>query len=423
MEVKNISIQKTQIKGFPFLLILLGIFLNQSNVIMGVNLSIADFMLVIIVSLLLINKQLFLSSRQFLFFLFLSITVLISGSVINATLLESSIAISIFVKEYIKLAVLFLYLTLGYNLSRLKKIENLYNGFFWGSLIIAFLSLFYSVFPISAFRETLFFGGYRFRGLMNDPNYFSILQLVSLIYLLNNDKFNVYKKIGFSSIIMLSILFSGSKTGLINLGIIFLAILINKYFLRKKTYISILKVLLLIIIFFGAAYILFTSNLLERFSMVNPSFERIFEVFYDFDDALSGSGSGRGRAWNQAIELLKLSPFFGIGIGTYSNLNYVLSGERTIAHNTFLQLMVEWGSILSIVFFISVGVILFKAFKLKRNKNLNLSKCMMLPFILGSMSISLNNARLFWILLGAIYYFVQSYSKSSKNLNSNPMVE
>ena len=79
-----------------------------------------------------------------------------------------------------------------------------------------------------------------------------------------------------------------------------------------------------------------------------------------------------------------------------------------IAHNTYLQLFAEWGIPLAIVFFIYVFNIIFNAYSKSKNefeKVLSVSVGIML---FGSLAISLNNMRLFWLFLGflvARHYF------------------
>lgn len=405
--------EKRSTSNIVLSLILLGLFLNQSGIIFGINLSLADIFLSLVILLLSIKSQIYINLNQLLFFLLLLITVLFSGTIVNVTFLNSSVDLSIFIKEFIKLLVLFFYLTLGYNLVKLNLTDICIKSFFIGSVVISIISIFYSIFYIPFLRETLFFGANRFRGFMNDPNYFSVLQLTSLTYLLKNEEYKMKVKIPLIILIVLSIFFSGSKTGLIGLLTLSVFMLITNLKYHELTYKGVIKSIFLLLIMFFMVNFFSNHNILEKASNLHPSFERIYMVFTDFDGAVNGGGSSRESAWTQAIDLIKLSPIFGIGIGTYSSLNYLLSGSKTIAHNTYLQLMVEWGTIFTFLFMIIIVILLVKSFYVKNNEKIKIYRSMMIPFAIGSMSISLNNARLFWLLLGIILYEVTNKNNES----------
>src|SRR5699024_6808621 len=145
-----------------------------------------------------------------------------------------------------------------------------------------------------------------------------------------------------------------------------------------------------------------------------PGFQRITELFTDFDGAISDSGSTRDIAWGNAIKLIQLSPIAGIGIGGYSKITMFLFGSPTIAHNTYLQLAVEWGLILATI---SIGYLIFlmivTAYDFSEKRELiQKVRFMLLAFLIGSFALSLNNARLLWVLVGAL---VCCFYQSNKN--------
>src|SRR5699024_270197 len=81
------------------------------------------------------------------------------------------------------------------------------------------ISIVYIFIPVTALHNVLFFGGNRFRGFMNDPNYFAVTQSSALMYFLSH---RTIKKINQAiiSVLIFSILASGSKTGIILLIIL-----------------------------------------------------------------------------------------------------------------------------------------------------------------------------------------------------------
>ncbi len=76
-------------------------------------------------------------------------------------------------------------------------------------------------------------------------------------------------------------------------------------------------------------------------------------------------GNGRKEMWNQAINAVKRAPWFGLGPN-----GYLFSEERKATgyiqdqpHNIFLQALVEWGIIGSLLFFITVLILLWMFLK------------------------------------------------------------
>lgn len=392
-------------KFFIILLLTFGVFLNHSNIIFGINASLADLVLPIIMIKILINKNYKIPLRPLLFFISLSIIVIFSSIFVNNQYLNSSLTSNDLVKEYFKLIILFVYFLLGYFLSKINLIDNVLRGFSKGAFALSIISLVYLVFPISYLRDVLFFGETRFRGFMNDPNYFATLQLSALMYFFTMNTYKLRTKIISLLLFILSISLSGSKGGFISLSIVLLYLFVNEIVLKRKNLKSV-TLMMVSLTFFTIFLVKSTdSNYLSTFSQIAPSFERVSTIFLDFGESISAGGSGRESAIKEALHLINISPFFGIGIGTYSSLNYIISGSKTIAHNTYLQLAVEWGLIVTIIFFLIVIIALIVSYR-KKEPIIRIVRNMMIPLFLGSLSISLNNARIFWILLGSLLFFV-----------------
>lgn len=74
--------------------------------------------------------------------------------------------------------------------------------------------------------------------------------------------------------------------------------------------------------------------------------------------------------------------------------------------------MVEWGSINTLIF---IGYLFFTYFKVPNNKvkpyQVKSIKNILFVFLIGSLAISLNNARLFWLLFGAFIFYSQPSKK------------
>ncbi|MDD2494211.1 MAG: O-antigen ligase family protein, partial [Tissierellia bacterium] len=258
-----------------------------------------------------------------------------------------------------------------------------------------------------------------------DPNYFSVLQLVSLAYFSRTKKINTLLKSGAVLFIVMSIFASSSKTGLVTL-FCYLMFSVVEYLIKKKKKLSTFIAQLFFIILLVATVPVVLSiiqSLTNYLITIFPTFERVQIVFTDFDVALSRGGSGRDLTWKTALEIIKVSPILGIGLGTYSGFAKHFFGIGSIAHNTYLQLTVEWGLLLAIFFFTYLFYVISKAI-FSRNTNGELDvilRDILIIFLIGSLAISLNNARPFWLVLGAFMVNTQmiSYKKNAcKKLSS-----
>src|SRR5699024_6278276 len=197
------------------ILLFLGICLNQSNVIFGMNISFADFFALIVIMYLTFKSSLYIPKIHLAFFLILSIFVIFTTVYyvpIKFSINTNPIGI---INNYAKLLGLFAFLILGYNLSRLGKIKIVLKWYAIFGLLIGTIGVLYSFLNISVFSNVLFFADIRYRGLMNDPNYFAILQITALVYFSRVKSLNPVVKFLAMLIFILAVLVSGSKTGLI----------------------------------------------------------------------------------------------------------------------------------------------------------------------------------------------------------------
>lgn len=408
--------------SFIFLvLFLMALLLNQSSVIFNINISLSDVFLLIIFIMMLLKKRINIPRIFFLFVIMLSFVVIFTSFFINPLRFGIQVDPVLVFSDYIKLLAVFLYFIVGYNLSSEGLITKVLKWFSFGSVCIGIIAIISSFIEIPSIQETFYYSESRFRGLMNDPNYFSIIQSSAMMYFFSNIDIKKKYKIFALLILTFSIFISGSKTGMILLILMYSYKLLSVFFSEKKNskqLLSLLTVLIFVGLFMMIFYFLY-DGILNRVDQTFPVFGRVEQLFTDFDGAVSSSGSVREMAWSNAINLIKLSPIFGIGLGTYSNLASSLFGSQTIAHNTYLQIAVEWGIVMSLVFICSIFYQLVKV-SFQSYKDGKLVRNMLIPILVGSFSLSLNNARIFWLLLGALAYCVSLKEKTSlKRLKTN----
>jgi len=387
---------------FSIFVILMALSLNQSSVIFGVNISISDIFICFIFLNLLLNNNILIPKKELLFFILLCISVIFTSIFVVPIIFKFNVNINHIFKDYFKLLVLIMYFIVGYSLYRLNYSKKILKFFSIGTIIICLISILYFIFRFSFYRDIFFYGNERFRGLMNDPNYFSIIQLAGLTYFLRNSEIKAKYRILSILLLGFSIFFSGSKTGFISMIIYFFIYFMSK--LKNKKIEKVFFLLIIIILIIPLAMIIF----IEYYTIIRdtmtkwlPVTQRIFAIFDDFGKAVSSDGSIRLQVWLISLKLLEKSPILGIGIGTYVDLSKFLYNYGMVAHNTYLQIIVEWGVIL---FFISMFYLFRNVFCCKGNKRTEvvIIRDMIIVLLIGSLAISLNNSRILWMLIGMI---------------------
>lgn len=400
------------------LFILLGIFVQQASVTTFGNLSIADIILVFLLVYLAINKMISFNKLYFTtFFFFLAYLLIISVFYapvkFNVIIDERRLFI-----EIIKLIVLFLYFYIGTTIVKENKFEyfiKIYSNFV---VAIAISGIILSFFKIPILYEIFFKYGGRLTGFMNDPNYFALLQVSGLPFFLKNNQMNGRKRMLAILSIILSVMLSASKTGALTM-VIYLSIMsVEKRIIASKA--KTLKdhtINYLSIIFLSGLIFLLFSNLTTIVEFLNhyfPVTQRMTNLFTDFTASITSDGSDRLHVWAAGLGVIRETPFIGIGLGNYFSITDILSGVTTVAHNTYIQLAVEWGLPLALLFFSIIFIKIFvSTFKYSSNLKLSIQKDILIILLVGSISISLNNARLFWIVLGALMYTMNIQKESS----------
>ncbi|WP_251516852.1 O-antigen ligase family protein [Robertmurraya korlensis] len=425
--METISVNTLQLNSvrvpFTLSLFFISILMHQSNIIFGINLSLADIFCIFTLVHLIAIKKLYIPVSPLLCFLFLSVQVIFTASfyipiVFNLHPYPASI-----INDYFKLLAIFGYFLLGYNLSKLNLMEKVLNWYSLFGIIIGSVGIIWTFLNVNLFRDLLFFGGSRYRGLMIDPNYYSVLLVTAIVYFTRIKTVQNNLKYLAILVTILSVLISGSKTGLITLGCYFLLRLLE-YLLtrRKKLFVLAIQVALLTMVFLLTPLLInFFHDLFNTMASNIPSFGRVYYLFVDFNAALSEGGSGRETTWVTALQVIQASPFVGVGIGTYTLMASKLFNYDNVAHNTFLQLSAEWGLPLACAFFLYIFFALGKTtFLASHSSTLNIIlRDIIVILLIGSMAISLNNARMLWLFLGALVFSLRlnhfnSHSESEK---------
>lgn len=390
---------KKENEAFKFVLLFLGLFLNMQKDMFGYNFSFSDVATICLVILFLAAGNLVIEVKTMFFFLVLLTVSLLVGTFYIPEKYHFAISINSYVSDYLKVIASFVYLTLGINIAMQKKEEYVLKGYTFMAMILAVISILAIIFQVSLFNIEFFFFGDRFIGLLNDPNYFAVAQCGCLALLLFDTNLKESRKGIWSCVVVISILFSASKTGFVTMAVVlllFTLLQVNK--LKRKTIISftIISSFVISVVWIypekiAASYF----YLLDKYPILN----RIAVLFSDGSAAISEGGSSRQTVWEGGLAVIRENSILGVGIGRYLNVVEKISGIGFLAHNTYIQIISEWGLILGIILFFTCFYVCIVNL-LKGNRRL---AAFFLVWLIGSLSISLNNSRIFWITLGFLF--------------------
>lgn len=387
----------------------------------------------------------------------------IQGFTINVLGWNSFIALGYLTSSFLNYLSGFLLLLIIVNVSMNKRsIEYFFYAISISFLLVFFVGL-YQIFVNPGFGNIDYWvKAGRISSTLTDPN--SLGEYVFIlfpIFIGFGYYFNSRKKylsifsfvLGLLALIMMS--YSGSRTSIVGIGIIFLIYFIylgvtlfkkifQKFNLKKIvlniiSYFLILSVLLLF--FFGLIFIVKNAHLGDDspiiLSRIKSDIEKIGKS--NFLGYVSSISSGRNILWKQAINMFLDYPVSGVGIGQYyteiSNYNVIKYGITSvidITNNYYLQILSEMGMVALMIilwFFIEVflaSIFVFKIIVNKRFKFLyfNFLLCFIVTLIIfntGPNIIFFEIQYIFMIIIGFLFNFRINFDKESYQyiLNEN----
>lgn len=395
----------------PLLLFFFGVMLNQTSIIFEINLSLADFFALILLLLALMTARLSLPLGPTIYFLALSILVIIMGGFVVPNVMDLDQSATTVLTDYIKLATSFCYFLLGFNIARAGQAKIVLRAFAFVAVIIGAVGALQTAIPALPRLDFMFYWEIRFSGFMSDPNYFAVIQLVAMAIIWHDP--DISRKIRYPALIALavSVLASGSKTGMLALLILLVwrglpTIFVSK---NRSRYVSPYRAVLIGLAV--CAPVLLLMLMLDyswRVSMAAnldqiPALSRLSPLLLDFEAGVEGDGSGRDDAWGNAVQIIGLFPLAGVGVGTYLEAAAAFSDEPVLAHNTFLQIAAEWGLVFSAIFMIWVIILLLRRPPMGANLSLwDSTRDALLVLLIGSAGISLQNSRMLWFIIGML---------------------
>lgn len=378
-------------------LFLISFFIQQTVVIFGVNISISDLLVVILFLNLILLKNKSINVYHLVFLFSIISIYLFNGCLLIPQIYGIEIVFLKILSEISKIILLFIFFEIGVYLKNEKYINKFIKYYSYSALVITAISILITIFNFESFYDEIYMVKGRLNGLMDDPNYFAIVELSAIPFFINSKK---SFKLLYIALLVFGIILSGSKTGFICLMIYFIYKII-KYLLYKNT--SIYKKIYYVLFLFFLIFIIWFNfyDIIRLLNKYIPISSRIIDLFDNFNSAFNDNGSSRIAAWSNGINLIKRFPIFGVGKGNNSVMSKLLYSNGTIAHNTYIQIFADWGILLSSIFII---YLIYKYIKLDTRKY-NIEQEILMIFLLGSLGFSLDNSRMMWLIIGSYLFY------------------
>ena len=292
----------------------------------------------------------------------------------------------------------------------------------------------------------------RLYGIHTDPNYGAILTtialIISLYFFFSSQKKCIKVSMVISMLIQLmSISFSASRTGMIcviiSMLLFFFLYTFNK---RKKITTAIVVAIIAVAVAMGAqqgikvgynGYVAAVESWNHAHGSDNDKEDNKNKIEIGRQEELEGDVSNRRfDLWNNAFELFKTSPIFGISFGnnvTYAGEKlpncYMLTNGFAVFdafHNMFMDLLSSQGIVGTIMFLlIMISSLIYILKNYKFIKDEDILKCIALfsgciTIVASSMFVSeilyVNNETtvVFWTLWGFLMYFIYKNKESGE---------
>jgi len=317
--------------------------LNQvSNLISGV------FILIAATKILLQRKKfIFINNNDFLFFYLIFIIICIISYFYSLESVTSAIMIK-------TLSLYFIFIvTLVNYVDDYDKLRKLIKYFIYSGIIASLFILFNFLYNYGFSRF------FRLGGLLGNQNAMGIIigiaTTFSFYFLVFEKKYLYIFPIIITAIM---VLLTGSRTALV---FVFLNVLFLIYFKNRSTFKGKLKAVILILFLFLFSYYLM-FNIPIFYTVIGRRVENTIN-FFGNSGINESSTLMRNYMIKFGIEKFKEKPILGWGIANYRVLLDQDIGRRGYAHNNYIELLVDVGTIGMIVYYL---MYIFSLFKLKK---------------------------------------------------------
>lgn len=297
-----------------------------------------------------------------------------------------------YVLSYLLIIIFILILEIGRFGKSKKEKFLLFFGYVCGGLIVSILQIVFRVrfYELDATRITI-----QITGTKIDPNYLAAFLIgpffIAIYCCLKIKRLSNKLFFGLASlIILLGIVFTGSRGAIVSIVIGFLCIAIFK--LRRVRFKRLLFVIFTLFVLLVLALVFVPGETMAR--------------FFNSDYLVDGSNIRRLSLWGNALRSIMVHPIFGNGARNTSLITGEITKDFEPAHNTLFDIWLQIG-IIGVVFLVFLVV---RAFKTKSL----LFKGMCIATLLAGMFIAAESCLFFWMnFLIGIYFSDSSKVKKT----------
>ena len=303
----------------------------------------------------------------------------------------------------INAAIIFIFINF---LNSSKKVDFVLRAFLYSGVIVAFLIIF-----TTNYSEVSHLN--RPGSQIGNVNSLSILMIMSLstLMILKNKNSNKKIYLPFEFTIVLAILLTGSRKGILALLILYFMSFILKNYYNKKILLRNIFISLGIICF--ALIVIYFNSYLH---------DIIWSRLANFMDFLGGnkvdefSINARNNMIKIGLEWFKKKPLFGYGLDNYRYFYNNLFGYNYYAHNNYIELLVDLGVFGTTIYYTLILVPLIKLFKMNILKNYEV--CIYFSMLLISLVLDcawVSYLERVWLIYLSIIYSYIYLNKKQKN--------
>jgi O-antigen ligase len=109
----------------------------------------------------------------------------------------------------------------------------------------------------------------------------------------------------------------------------------------------------------------------------------------------------RVAIWKEGLATFEEHPFLGVGVGGYINVVAPIEGERRVAHNVFLSILVELGLVGLILFISMIGVLMLSVRYMKKDERL-MWLLLLSTYMVGGFFLSWEHTKQTWLIMGLL---------------------
>ena len=391
------------------------------------------FISFIFIVIAIVKKQILLwNEKKLIIMLLLVVGTNILGSILSL-LSYKSLPLQYIVLNYGKMAsclIIFIEIILLSNQDKLLLKKSMLC--FIASLIIIPISfILYKI----GYMDHIMPDPFRFSGLLIDPNYFANFQIIPtllLLFFITKDNLNIKYKIilylGFTLSIF-TILWSSSRSGILGLLISILLLLILFIKFSKTTKLRMVTIVIIVILAFPLSFMLIPkyrqiiktqgeqepstvnhttiNKLLIKKEIIKIEQEARIESFSNISTLTEEQG--RLDIWSDAIHFILKNPI-GYGPGYNQIVNIHGDGEENrVVHNFELELLLQGGIVLFVLFnflFIKLLIKIYKKPNFKNFSEIHVLVAIMIGMLVSGLFLDLISQKWIWVILA----FIISYN-------------